>query len=98
LPIGGCAIEDNGMFAGILVEGDIRRTFAKDHQGLQTKIKDIMNTKPVTIGIDQLAFEALQLMESKNHTFQLLPVIENKKFLGVIRLHELLKEGFSLKK
>ncbi len=97
-PIGGCAIEENGIFAGVLVEGDIRRTFAKDHQGLQTKIKDIMNTKPVTIGVEQLAFEALELMESKTHTFQLLPVIENKKFLGVIRLHELLKEGFSLKK
>lgn len=97
-PIGGCAIEENGIFSGVLVEGDIRRTFAKDHQGLQTKIKDIMNTKPVTIGLDQLAFEALELMESKTHTFQLLPVIENKKFLGVIRLHELLKEGFSLKK
>ena len=97
-PIGGCAIEAKGVFSGILVEGDIRRTFARDHQGLQTKIRDIMNTKPVTIGIDQLAYEALELMESKTHSFQLLPVIENEKFLGVIRLHELLKEGFSLKK
>lgn len=95
-PVGGCAIVDNGEFKGILVEGDIRRTFTRDNQGLQTKVEAIMNTNPVTVTSDQLASEALVLMESKTRSLQLLPVIEGKKFLGFIRLHDLLKEGFSL--
>lgn len=96
-PVGGAALVKDGEFKGILVEGDIRRTFTKSNQGLQTKIGEIVNTKPITIGPDQLAHEALALMEKNEKLIQVLPVIENGKFLGFIRLHDLLKEGFSLK-
>jgi arabinose-5-phosphate isomerase len=96
-PVGGCAIVDNGVFRGILVEGDIRRTFTRENLGLKTLVSDIMNAHPICIGPDSLAYEALEKMESKNQTLQILPVIEESKFLGFIRLHELLKEGFSLK-
>jgi len=34
-------------------------------------------------------------MEDRDRPFALLPVVEDEKFLGVIRFHELLKEGFS---
>lgn len=98
IPVGGCAVIDLGEFKGILVEGDIRRTFTRDNEGLKTKIKNIMNTKPVSVGPDQLAFEALEQMESKARSLQILPVLEADKFLGFIRLHDLLKEGFSLKR
>lgn len=97
IPVGGCAVIDNGSFKGILVEGDIRRTFTRENEGLKTKIKDIMNTKPISIGPDQLAYEALETMESKTRSLQILPVVAEGKFLGFIRLHDLLKEGFSLK-
>jgi arabinose-5-phosphate isomerase len=95
-PVGGCAIVEKGEFKGILVEGDIRRTFTRENQGLQTKVLSIMNTNPISVNPDQLASEALVLMESKTRSLQILPVIEGKKFLGFIRLHDLLKEGFSL--
>lgn len=96
-PVGGCAVVEKGEFKGILVEGDIRRTFTRENQGLQTKVENIMNRTPTSIHPDQLAYEALELMESKTRSYQLLPVLEGKKFLGFIRLHDLLKEGFSLK-
>lgn len=96
-PVGGCAIVDKGEFKGIIVEGDIRRTFTKENQGLQTGVENIMNKTPVSIHPDQLASEALLLMESKTRSIFVLPVLEGTKFLGFIRLHDLLKEGFSLK-
>lgn len=96
-PVGGCAVVEKGEFKGILVEGDIRRTFTRENQGLLTKVENIVNRTPVSIHPDQLAFEALELMESKTRSFQILPVLDGKKFLGFIRLHDLLKEGFSLK-
>ena len=96
-PVGGCAIVDEGKFLGIMVEGDIRRSFAKNNSSLNTMVKDIMNANPVVIAPDKLAYEALEMMESNSKSIQILPVIENQKFLGFIRLHELLKEGFSLK-
>jgi arabinose-5-phosphate isomerase len=96
-PVSGCAIIEDSKFLGILVEGDIRRTFTRENQGLKTQVSDIMNNNPITIHPDSLAFEALEMMESKTRSLQILPVIEDGKFLGFIRLHELLKEGFSLK-
>ncbi len=96
-PVGGCAVVDLGKFKGILVEGDIRRTFTREDQGLLTKVDAIMNRTPTSVHPDQLAYEALELMESKTRSYQILPVVEGDKFLGFIRLHDLLKEGFSLK-
>jgi arabinose-5-phosphate isomerase len=95
-PVGGCAVVDDHKFIGILVEGDIRRTFTRANQGLQTKVRDIVNLNPISIGKDNLASEALLLMEGNKRSIQILPVLEGEIFLGFIRLHELLKEGFSL--
>jgi arabinose-5-phosphate isomerase len=96
-PVGGCAIcEKDNQLLGILVEGDIRRTFTKDNQGLETKVEEIMNQSPVTVGPDDLAYEALLLMEKRDKPVHILPVVESEKFLGFLRLHDLLKEGFSI--
>lgn len=97
LPVGGCAVVDGEVFKGILVEGDIRRTLTKENLGLDTKLDLIINKNPTCIVPEELAYQALNLMESRERPFQLLPVIGEKKFLGFIRLHELLKEGFSFK-
>jgi len=97
-PVGGCAVIDSGRFIGILVEGDIRRTFAKNDLGLETPVSMIVNKTPITIEAKELAFEALKKMERKEKELSLLPVVERDQFLGFIRLHDLLKEGFSLTK
>ncbi len=96
-PVGGCAVVDDGKFMGILVEGDIRRTFTKENFGLKTLVSELMNKNPITIGPENLAFEALELMEGESRYLHVLPVIDAKSFLGFIRIHELTKEGFSLK-
>jgi arabinose-5-phosphate isomerase len=96
-PVGGCAVVRDNVFLGILVEGDIRRTFTKENFGLKTLVSELMNKNPITIGPENLAFEALELMEGESRYLHVLPVIEEEKFLGFIRIHELTKEGFSLK-
>lgn len=98
LPLGGCAICDpEGILEGIIVEGDIRRTFSKDgNKGLETKIQDLMNENPESTGPNTLAIDALKVMETKGKQIQILPVVdEKKKFLGFVRLHDLVKEGFT---
>jgi len=93
--VGGVAIlDDHQKLLGIMVEGDIRRTFVKNSQGLDTKLEVIMNPNPITIAAEDLAFNALQLMEQRENQISILPVIdENKIFVGFIRLHDLIKEG-----
>ena len=53
--------------------------------------KDIMTTNPITIEAHELAATALQLMEKRKIT-QLIVVNQNK-YVGVIHLHDLVREG-----
>jgi arabinose-5-phosphate isomerase len=97
--LGGCAVVDSdSKFLGIIVEGDIRRTFTRNNRGLSSTAAEVMNSSPVTITQDSLAHDALLLMEHRDSQITILPVVDNSGiFLGFIRLHDLLKEGFGLK-
>lgn len=98
-PVGGAAVvNEKEELLGILVEGDIRRTLAKsDHEGLNTKVEKIMNREPISIQEDELANVALELMENGKRQIQVIPVLNGKRFVGFLRLHDLLKEGFKSK-
>ncbi len=50
-----------------------------------------MNKTPKTIDAEAFATEALAIMQSKNITQ--LVVTANKKAVGFVHLHDLLKEG-----
>jgi len=95
-PVGGAAVlNEKKELLGILVEGVIRRTLAKsDHNGLNTLVELIMNKEPVSIQAEELANVALELMENGKRQIQVLPVLDGKVFVGFLRLHDLLKEGF----
>ena len=51
-----------------------------------------MTVNPKTIGADELAIEALNIL--RKHEITQLVVTNNGFYLGVIHLHDLLKEGF----
>ena len=94
-PVGGCAIVDaKGKLEGLMVEGDIRRFFASGKEDLNTKASEIMTKSPLHIETNQLAFEALEVMEKRDNPVSILPVLDKGTFLGMVRLHDLLKEGF----
>jgi arabinose-5-phosphate isomerase len=94
-PVGVAAIIENGKLKGIIVEGDIRRAFAKDENAIKTKLEKMMNTKPISISSDELVLKALEVMEKGARPVHLLPVVKDEKFLGVIRLQDLMNVGFS---
>lgn len=96
-PVGLCAIIDNNKFLGIIVEGDIRRTLSDPFKDLQTAVKDIYNPKPVSIISSALAFTALEMMESREHPLNVLPVLDHENFVGVLRIQDLFKKCFSKK-
>lgn len=76
---------------GIITDGDLRRMLENDLYKSGVKAKDIMTMHPKSIDKNQLAVEALHLMREKNIT-QLI-VTENKKYVGIIHLHDLVREG-----
>ena len=76
---------------GIITDGDLRRMLEKDIPWNQYKAGDIMNTRPKIIQHDAMAVDALDLMR-KNNITQLL-VTEHDVYLGIIHLHDLVREG-----
>jgi arabinose-5-phosphate isomerase len=53
--------------------------------------KDIMSSNPKTIAPDEMAVNALDIMLQKEISH--LVVTQNEKYLGIIHLHDLVKEG-----
>ncbi len=90
--LGATAVVDTeDQLLGIITDGDLRRMLEKGSFGEQLLAKDIMTLAPKTIPPDTLAVKALQIMR-KNSITQLL-VAENGIYLGVIHLHDLIREG-----
>lgn len=84
-------LDDAENIVGIITDGDLRRMLEKDLYHVDAKAKDIMSVNPKTIDSNSLAVHALEMMRNKNIT-QLI-VTENKRYLGIIHLHDLIKEG-----
>lgn len=94
-PVGMCAILDGENLKGILVEGDIRRAFAKSADAIKTPVRELMTKTPTSVTPSTLAFDALKTLESGGKQLNVAPVVEGEKFRGVLRLHDLFKAGFN---
>jgi arabinose-5-phosphate isomerase len=84
-------IDDCGNLLGIITDGDLRRQLEKGVDVYSLKVEEIMTTKPTVISRDRLAFEALNIMKSKN--ISSLIVTENGKAVGTIRLQDIIGVG-----
>ena len=75
---------------GIVTDGDLRRAFAKGLDLRHLTVADIMGQRPRSIGPDQLAVEAVQMMEQ--HKINQLPVVdESGVLLGALNMHDLFR-------
>jgi arabinose-5-phosphate isomerase len=84
-----CVVEDDKMI-GIITEGDIRRALQNKEEFFSYKSKDIMIRDFTYIKEDQMAVDALELMENRESQISVLPVLEGKKLIGIVRIHDLL--------
>ncbi len=83
--------DTQGHLLGIITDGDLRRMLEKNTAIDSVKADDIMTPNPITIGADEMAVAALELLREKQITQ--LAVTENGKYLGIIHLHDLIREG-----
>ena len=85
-------VNGSGKLAGVLTDGDIRRTLIKYPDTVSLLIKDVMTVNPKRISGDEYAASALHLMEK--YSITALAVVDNSdKPIGVIHIHDILKAG-----
>lgn len=88
-------VDANGKLIGIVTDGDLRRTIEKTapENFANLAAEQMMTRNPVTAKPEMLAFDALQLMENRPAQISVLPVVENEKCVGLLRLHDIVRSG-----
>ena len=89
--LGVTAVVEGNKIVGIITDGDLRRMLTRSDSFLNFTAKDIMSTNPKRIDENAMAVDAMELMEA-NEISQLL-VESNGEYVGVVHLHDLIKEG-----
>ncbi|MBK6936155.1 MAG: KpsF/GutQ family sugar-phosphate isomerase [Chitinophagaceae bacterium] len=84
-------VDDSENLLGIITDGDLRRMLEKNADINTIKAEAIMTKTPKTIGENELAVNALDLL--RKHEISQLAVTENGKYVGIIHLHDLIREG-----
>jgi arabinose-5-phosphate isomerase len=79
----------DGKLVGIVTDGDLRRHMRPDL--LDARVETVMTRGPKTVRPDQLASEALEIINSSKITA--LIVAEAGKPVGIVHFHDLLRAG-----
>ena len=88
--MGAVCVVDGEKLEGIITEGDIRRALVHKDKFFDYTAKDVMTKNPIFVESDLQAIEALEKMEKRESQISVLPVIDNDKLTGLIRIHDLL--------
>ena len=89
----GCTavLDSNSNLKGIITDGDLRRMLEKNMPLDRTRASEIMGKNPKLISPDVLAITAFEIMK-KNNITQLI-VSKDDTYLGIVHIHDILKEG-----
>jgi len=79
----------DGRLAGVITDGDLRRLHLRGGPFETLRAGDVATRTPRTIGADDLATKALELMEGK--ITSLVVVDEGQRPRGVVHLHDILR-------
>jgi len=90
--LGATAVIENDRIIGVITDGDLRRMLISGKDINQLVALDIMSNNPKKIAQNEMAVQALEIME-KNDITQLLVHDEENKYAGIVHIHDLTKEG-----
>ena len=85
-------VDQSGRLAGVITDGDLRRFIQKGADFTKATAGDLASRHPKTIGMDDLAAKAVEMMERFSIT-TLVVTKGDRTIRGVIHLHDLLKSG-----
>ena len=91
----GCVgiVDDNGDLIGMITDGDLRRWMSPSL--ISEKVSKVMTKNPRTITKDILIAEAVNVMNNTGKGITNVFVVENKKPIGIVHIHDCLKAGAS---
>jgi arabinose-5-phosphate isomerase len=91
-----CVTDPEGELLGIITDFDIRQAFQRHGASLfERTAQDLMNAQPVVIlRPEQLAYEALRMMEERPRPVSVAPIVDaGGRYAGLLRVHDLVRAG-----
>ena len=82
---------EENKIVGIITDGDLRRMLERTEDIKLITAKDILTPVPKTVQPSLLAVEALDIL--RNNDISQLIVEENGRYVGVLHIHDLIREG-----
>jgi arabinose-5-phosphate isomerase len=89
--LGAAAVVHKGKILGIITDGDLRRMLLTKKSLDKITAKSIMSLKPKSTDKETMAVDALHIL--KEHNISQLLITEKGKYVGMIHLHDLIREG-----
>lgn len=93
----GCLLicDDQMRLEGVFTDGDLRRAIqTKGGEALEMKLSQLMTTSPLTTNPQLLAIHAAgQMEENPSRLVMALPVVEEGKVVGLLRMHDIVQAG-----
>jgi arabinose-5-phosphate isomerase len=84
-------VNEADTLLGVITDGDLRRMLEKGEDASNYLAKDLMTANPKSVKPDSLAVKALETM--RKHSITQILVAEEGKYLGMVHLHDLIREG-----
>lgn len=84
-------VNEEEAVMGIITDGDLRRMLERTEKLEQITAADILSPNPKSIAPSVLAVEALQIL--RDNDISQLVVADNGQYLGILHIHDLIKEG-----
>ncbi len=88
-----CVVDTEGNLSGVFTDGDIRRALSNEININTTTVQKIMSLNASTINSEQLATDALNLMQEKKITSLIITANDSLRPTGVIHMHDVLNAG-----
>lgn len=85
-------ISDTGEIEGIITDGDLRRMLEKNQKLENIIAANISTQDPKIVLAEELAVHALEILR-KNDISQLIVIDNYRNYLGILHLHDLVREG-----
>jgi arabinose-5-phosphate isomerase len=82
-------VDDNRNVLGLITDGDLRRLLLRGVDFTNANAFECMTKKPLSIGVENLAVEALKIMEEHLITSLVVTDTQNSRLEGLLHLHDL---------
>ena len=84
-----CVIDQKNNLIGLVTDGDVRRSLIRDSDISSLNVNTIMTKNPVSISPRASLKEAVEMMENRTSQLSVLPVVDDGKCVGLIRIHDI---------